>query len=574
MRLSLNGESAGDPAHPDAAFVRIASRLDADDGTTLLQLLDLDRVVAVDQLPGQMTVSASGPLNGAVHVNGLAIAGGFSAAVEGALHLTGDGAPSGGLQVKVAAADLQPLHSAMTGEPGAVVPIAASATIGIADTDLSCTDLTVKVGKSSLHGRLDLKLGRPIGIDGDIAVNDVDAALVSAMLLGLPSAAAGSDAIWSSEPAGRGAFGIMSGAVDFKFDRTALTPYLVARDLKGVARFRTSEIALSGLDGTLAGGRLTGELMFRRDPENFGLSGHIDLVGADAALLLAPNKTAIDGRLTMKLQADGLGLSPDGLVSSLHGSGAVTLADGHFSGIDSAAFAAALAETGPSGAIDAAKIRAAVTAAMEAGRVAVPQGNAQVTITGGQIHLPNAVLQTDGGAALSLDGVLDLNNAALDARMTLSEPPPPNALIPGRPELDVTLKGPLAAPERKLDTSALVGWLTLRATELQTRRLESVEANRREEVLGPVTRPASPFIRFIPSGAALEAAYHANAAAAEPSPRVFDRLHPEGAPLSAAARVERGNAAAAALPATSAAKPAAPQSAPRSPLDLLFHSQN
>ena len=50
-------------------------------------------VLAVDQLPGQLTLSASGPLDGAVRVNGLAAAGGFSAAVDGALHLSGEQAP-------------------------------------------------------------------------------------------------------------------------------------------------------------------------------------------------------------------------------------------------------------------------------------------------------------------------------------------------------------------------------------------------------------------------------------------------------------------------------------------------
>ena len=77
LRLTLNGEAAGAPAHPDAAIVRVTSRLDADDGGALVRLLDLDRVLAVDQLPGQMTISANGPLNGDIRVSGLAAAGGF-----------------------------------------------------------------------------------------------------------------------------------------------------------------------------------------------------------------------------------------------------------------------------------------------------------------------------------------------------------------------------------------------------------------------------------------------------------------------------------------------------------------
>ena len=99
LRLTLNGEATGMPAHADAAIVRVTSRLDADDGGALVRLLDLDRVLAVDQLPGQMTFSANGPLNGDVRVSGLATAGGFSAAAQGGLHLGGeagaDGQPAG-----------------------------------------------------------------------------------------------------------------------------------------------------------------------------------------------------------------------------------------------------------------------------------------------------------------------------------------------------------------------------------------------------------------------------------------------------------------------------------------------
>ncbi len=64
LRLVLNGETTGEPARPAAAVLRVAGRLDADDGGALLRLLDLDQVAAVDQLPGQMTISANGPLDG------------------------------------------------------------------------------------------------------------------------------------------------------------------------------------------------------------------------------------------------------------------------------------------------------------------------------------------------------------------------------------------------------------------------------------------------------------------------------------------------------------------------------
>ena len=62
LHLSLNGEAKGEPDRLGEAVVRLDSRLDGIDGTALTRLLGLDGALAVDQLPGQMTISASGPL--------------------------------------------------------------------------------------------------------------------------------------------------------------------------------------------------------------------------------------------------------------------------------------------------------------------------------------------------------------------------------------------------------------------------------------------------------------------------------------------------------------------------------
>ncbi len=595
LRLVFNGETTGDPARPDAATVRIAGRFNADDGGALLKLLDLDHVFAVDQLPGQMTISVGGPLNGDIRVNGLAVAGGFSAAADGTLHLHGGQPPSGSLHVKASAADFTPLRNSVTGAPGGAVALAASAIIGVAGADLTVTDLDVTAGKASMRGRLDLKLSNPIGVDGEIAANAVDVAAIAAALLGLPRAPAGAAAPWSDAPPGTGAFGNLNGAVTFKIDRAALAPALAVNAFNGVMLLQPAEIAFRELDGSLAGGRLTGELEFRRGPDGLAAQGHVELAGANAAALVAPDTKAIEGSLTVKLHGESIGQSPAALIAGLHGGGTVRLNDARFAGFDTAAFAAAIHAADQAPSFEAPQIRTAVGAAMDKGRFAVPRADAEVTITGGQLRLSNTQLHAQDGSALSLDGVLDLNEAAVDARMTLSVPPPAHALISDRPQLAVTVKGPIGAAERKVDLSPLVGWLALRAAELQTRRIESVEANRRPEVRGPVVRPPSPAVRFLSMGTALETVDRADGAApGEPGPRAFDRLRPDTGTGAPSGRVD--HAPTAALPATSAkpaaprsapgsdkttataepgsARPAAPQPALRSPLDLLFRLQN
>src|SRR5580692_72815 len=567
MRVALNGEVAGEPAKLGEASVRIDSRLDADDGTALATLFGLDRVVAVDQLPGRATLSAVGPLNGELRVDGEASASGFTAAVRGAVRLNGKETPTGTFQVLATAADLGPLQQAMTGQPGNVVPISARAAVSIAGTALSFTQIAIAAGKASVHGHLGVNLTSPIAIDGDVGADNVDGAWLASVLLGLPRQAQNAAAPWSSQSLGGGAFAAMNGAVTFTLDHAVFAPALVASDLKGVAQFHPGEIALQTIDGGLAGGRVSGELAFRRNADGLISHGHIALADADAATVLQTDKKIIDARLTLKADFDSIGSSPAALVRAAHGSGAIALADGHIAGLDPAAFVAAMRAADQGTAIELAKIQPAVNAALASGRLAVPQGDATMTITDGKVGVANVTLPAQDGAALSFSGALDLNTGAVDARMTLTAPPPAHALIRTRPELAVALKGPLAAPARTLDVSALTGWLSLRAAELQTRRLESIEANGRQDVIGRAVRPDFPAVRTVPSGGIVEFAGLANAS--PPGARGLDLLQTE----APAAAVTGSTTANKPRPAPQPAPPAAPQTA-GPPLDLLFRPQN
>jgi AsmA family/AsmA-like C-terminal region len=523
LRVALNGEANGEPARLGESSMRIDGRLDADDGTALTALFGLDHVIGVDQLPGRVTLSATGPRNGELRIDADAAASGATAAVRGTLRLSGEQAPVGVFQVLATAADLRPLQQAMTGQLGNAVPVSARAAVAVNGAALSLTQIAVADGKAAMHGRLAVNLGSPIGIDGDLGADNVDGTWLTTMLLGLPAQAQGAAGLWSSQPVGAGAFGPMNGAVSFTFDHAAFTPTLIASSLKGVAQFRPSEIALNDLDGNLAGGHVAGALAFHRDGNGVVGHGQLALADADAATMLAADNKTIDARLTLKADFDSIGATPAALVRMLHGGGTIALNDAHIGGLDPAAFAAAVQAAGQSTVIDPAKIQPAVNAALVNGRLTVPQGNVVLTITDGKINVANVILPATDGGALALSGTLDLNTAAVDARLVLSAPPPAHALIAIRPELAVALKGPLAAPVRTLDIAALNGWLTQRASELLNRQLESIEANGRQEVLGRAVRPDFPIVRAAPTGAMVDAELPASA----PSARGSDLLQPD-----------------------------------------------
>ena len=554
MHLGISGKTSGEPSHLGAAAVQIDGRLNADDGSALIGLLALDRVVAVDQLPGELTFAAKGALDGELRVDGKVGASGLDSAVSGTVRLSGDShGPWAKLHVQAAAGDLRPLHEMLTGEPGVAVPVAAQAALAIDGDTLSFTDIAGTVAKANVHGQIAVGLDTPIAVNGRIAADAADVPELSAMLLGLPRNAQGnSGARGSRQASGAAAFGPLNGAVDFKFDRAVVTPAMTVRDLAGTVHFQPAVLNVDDVAGSLAGGHLTASLAFRRNAD--ALAGHVKLAIADAsaATLLGPAMNVAGGQLGLTLEADGLGPNLNALMGSLHGNATANIKDVQFAGLDPAAFAAALQAAGQTSPVDINKVQAAVNAALANGRVGVPAGSAALPITAGAINLNHVVLHAERGAELALDGSLHVSAADIDARLTLSQAPPPNALIAARPELSVAVKGPLGAPTRAVDTSALVSWLTLRAAELQTRRIEAIEANRQQGAVAQAPHPEPPDLRMPLSGVVVETAAPPNASAVPAPARALERLQPPPAPSPPLVpdnnQTGSGNAAPAPLP--------------------------
>ena len=520
MRLVIAGKASGEPSHLGAAAVQIDGRVDADDGSALVAMLGLDRVVGVDQLPGEIAFSAAGTPDGELRVDGKVGASGLDSAVSGTLRLSADHGPWAQLHVRAAAGDLRPLHQMLTGQPGLALPVAAQATLAIDGNTLSFTDIAATVAKASVHGEIALKTGAPVAVNGRIAVDTADVPELTAMLLGLPRGAAN----------GAGASGALNGAVAFKFDRAVLTPALIARDLAGTMHLQPAALTVDDVGGSLAGGHLTASVAVRRNADALAAHAELSLADASAATLLGSAMNVAGGQIGLALKADGLGANPAALIASLHGAATANVKDAQFAGLAPSVFAAALQAAGQSSPVDMNKVQAAVSAALANSHLSVPAGSATLPIAAGAINLNGVVLHGERDTELALGGSVDLTAAAVDARITVSQAPPPNALIATRPEISVTLKGPLGGPKRSLDTSSLVSWLTLRATELQTRRIEAIEANRQQGAVAQAPHPEPPDLRMPLSGLVVETVAPANAATAPAPARALERLQPPAAP--------------------------------------------
>jgi large subunit ribosomal protein L24 len=234
---------------------------------------------------------------------------------------------------------------------------------------------------------------------------------------------------------------------------------------------------------------MLGELAFRRDAAGLSTHARIALANVDtSAIVPGPGQPAVNGRLTLQVEADGTGYSPATLLGSLKGTGTVSIESVRLAGLDPQAFAAAIRAADRGVAINSAKVSEVVGPALAAGELVIVRADGALTITAGQAHVSNVIAHGEG-ADLTLGGTLDLASRALDARLTLSGPADGGAPGSARPDLFVALQGPAAAPQRSVDVSAFVDWLMLRSLDRETRRMEAVEADKHDPAAAPAEGP-------------------------------------------------------------------------------------
>ena len=423
MQLNAILRLRGDWSRRSVNDMRIEGTLDAPEGAALFKLIGLDRVAAAGQGPGRLTLQIGGPapdkLNGALH---LSVAG-----------------------------------------------LAVNARVATAGAAVNFDDVDARFGASTIRGRVSLGTGSPRRIDGALDVDTLDAEDLIAGLTGTPAYGAG----WSTAPFGGGVMGDLAGNVALKAQRAGITPRLALRDFGTALRFGKDAVSLDGITGTMAGGRFSGELSLRAGDNGLTAQGKLALSGADAAALIgAGARPPVSGTLDAAIDVEGSGFSAAALIGSLHGSGRVTLSDGQLAGLDPRAFAAAERTIDDGLAPEAPRVSGVVDKALESGHFPLPRAQGDVAISAGQMRLGDVRVQ-DGDAALALGGNLDLTDGTLDARLVLSGPAPSGGT---RPDIFVALSGPVAAPTRTVDASALIGWLTLRAIENQSKRLKAMES--------------------------------------------------------------------------------------------------
>lgn len=442
-----------------ATDARFDGRFEADDGARLLALIGLGRLAELDRAvrgwgPARLNVSATGLLNRELRLDGWLAVGSIDVVGKGALRLPG----------------------------------AQPATVDLAE-------VSGTIAGSKVQGRMALRFGNEPRLDGAIEAESLDACAIVAAAIGMHTK---SPTVWTTEPFVASS-SELAGRVEFKATRATLTSTLAATQLRGVARFGPSEIVFEDIDGELAGGRLGGRLAFARNADGISARSRLTVSGADAAAMIgSAQRGAVAGRLTLRVELEGGGRSPAAFIGSLAGSGNLTLENAQLSSLNPRVFDAVIRAVDLGIPSDTDRIRDFVMTALENGTLPVARAEAAMTVAAGQVRLSKVISQTSG-ADLAANANVNVADATLDAVLTLSGTQMQGGGL--RPTISITLKGPLSAPVRTIDASALASWLALRAVEQQSQELDTVERQRREASVPPADATLPPSPSRAPSGA-------------------------------------------------------------------------
>ena len=445
----------------------VETKLTSDQTASLLTLLGLDKLVSAQDGPAQFESSVAGMWGVPLQVKTKLTGAGVDGDVQGTVDLSSE-MPKAALTVAVRRADFAALLDL---KPGSVPSLtgAVASRLSIAGNTFTFEDIDSTLGGSRLRGRLKLTRGDETNVDGEIGLDTLDIAPVTALVFG----AAGHD---TSEPLGRGWLRGWRGRVAFQALSGVLPGGSELRPISGAVAGDGQSLKLENTKAGLGGDEVAVDLDARQSSEgaNQGttFSARVQLSGVDGASLRYRNLAMPGGKVALQMTLAGQGRSASGLAGALSGSGTLTLTDARIAGLDPRAFEVAIRSSDNGQATDDIKLKEIVEPVLAAGSVVVPSAQIPFAIRDGRLRVETATLES-GRARIAIAGGYDLLADQADLRAIMS--PVTTRPITGRPDIRVDLNGTPDGFTHTVDVAALSSWLAMRAIDRETRRLDQLE---------------------------------------------------------------------------------------------------
>ncbi len=378
-----------------------------------------------------------------------------------------DRPPTGGA-VRLQAPDLAPFLILAGAAASATAPLPASLTLDLSRRSAALhADVAGQMAGSDLTAALDR------APDGALSGS------VSLARLSLPALAAAT--VFPTETGGR--FAAVPAQPQVKLDlriaQLDLGRGLLA-DRANLTLVREGDaLSLRDLSAGLAGGRLSGSATLARPGGAAAVSGEGQIDDAELGGLIGAG--SIGGRLSAVLRFGATGVSLAALANDLSGNGEIRLTGLVLPGADAGALdralGKALAEDDP---LREGRLQALVSDELSAGPLrATGPVSAPFTLSAGTLR--TAPFAIDLGQA-RWNGTLqvDPRQRSLDARGVLTAAAGPKGWSGAAPAIQLGFAGPLAAPERRLDTAPLTTGLAALVLQRELEKIELFDADQSE----------------------------------------------------------------------------------------------
>ncbi|MGJ5181628.1 AsmA family protein [Bradyrhizobium oligotrophicum] len=458
----------------DRTELGVESRLSSEQGSAVLALLGLDRVVAVGNGPAEFQSSVTGSWRAPLRVNAKLSGIGLDGDAQGTVEPWGDAAKAN-VNLRLRVANLAPLAGLKPQDP-AIQNIRLFGRLGLSGSRVTLDDIDSTVGGSRLRGRLAANLDDDKQIDGELGLDAINVPQVFSVLVG----AAGRE---QAEPLGAGLLKGWRGLVSFQALSGAVINGTELRPLGGAIKSDGQSLTIENLKGKLGGGDVTATVEARPNANGLVLNGRVELAGIDGNALRYRNLKMPAAKVSAQMTLAAEGRSVQGLVNALSGNGTVTLDNASIANLDPRAFEVALraADAGQVG--DDGKLRQVVEPALASGTLSVASAQVPFIIRDGRVRVGATPLEAQGARAI-VSGGFDIPADQADIRASLSSNTVGNAN--SRPEVQLFVMGTPDTLTRVVDVTSLSSWLAVRAIDRETRRLDAIARGE-----APPTYPSS-----------------------------------------------------------------------------------
>ena len=251
------------------------------------------------------------------------------------------------------------------------------------------------------------------------------------------------------------------------------------KNFSGKLKSDRGKIELIDATGKLADGNFSGHAELGNIDGNGYLRTQMKVTGATLATAFwqYDRKPTASARSNLTFALDTTGTSAVTMLQSATGSGTLGLTDLSIRGLDGKVFPDILkAADAVDGELTEQAVMPAIEKSLLDGSTDIAKLDIPFNIAGGRLRAANIA---GANAELGFEGEADIGllDGEIAASIALAFKPGEDTLTGADPSIRLGWEGPLAAPRRTMDITALTSFLSLRRFEQERRRVEILQAN-------------------------------------------------------------------------------------------------